>query len=295
MHLLSKLWKLAKSVLGIVLIVIGLAGIPENIQTWGNWISDFALYVNQEWARWAFMILALLLFSTFFPWWQHLKTRFLGKTTGSAVWFERDQLELYVIACLSSNKSPGSVRETPELPRHRLLKDAIRDGKLTPVDENHKESPNVWTRVSISEFKKYLQEYPHSDFSKLLESWEVVQKSRPPRTEQARILLSEAALIAYEETYGYPVTKFAEAQPGGPIGYFAILLTDKGKTPVYGIKPPMRNSFKIPENEIKNGFVTDDGKSIIFSFNDEPKYINLEIRKSDMYRIIEEVKGWELN
>ena len=100
------------------------------------------------------------------------------------------------------------------------------------------------------------------------------------------ISLSEASLIAYEETHGYAVIPFAESQPGGPIGYYAIALTDRGRIPVYGLKPFMRKKTMVPSDEIRRGFISDDGKTLTRLFEEKPIYTALAITRSDMEKQI---------
>jgi hypothetical protein len=60
-------------------------------------------------------------------------------------WRERDQLELYVVACLSLGLEPSlPIDEEPQLSRLRLLKDAIRSGELrATLSPSSPSSPDV--------------------------------------------------------------------------------------------------------------------------------------------------------
>jgi hypothetical protein len=94
-------------------------------------------------------------------------------------WFERDQLELYVIACLASDRRPKlPVDKEPVLSRHRLLKDAISDGSLTPTNLKNGEQPNVWTRVRISDFAKFAEKTKHDDFIRVAKIWKSCRENQ---------------------------------------------------------------------------------------------------------------------
>lgn len=88
-------------------------------------------------------------------------------------WFERDHLELYELAYLSVGKRPKRGKEMPDdvLHRHRLLKDAINEGKLAARNLNADGKPNVMSQIHIDEFTKFATDNNHKDFIRFAERW----------------------------------------------------------------------------------------------------------------------------
>lgn len=85
-------------------------------------------------------------------------------------WYERDRLELYVLACLSSNRRPTlPILKEPELARHRYLKDAVSSGNLLVTTENGK--ANVFSTTTLDDFESFAEEKKHTDFIKIAKQW----------------------------------------------------------------------------------------------------------------------------
>jgi hypothetical protein len=94
----------------------------------GAYLIAWAPYVTPEIARivfWtgALLVLAFLLLSTIY-----------GRRHRN-LWAERNQLELSAIACISVGKTADQPYDIePQLSRHRLLKDSVRNGSLNDPD-----------------------------------------------------------------------------------------------------------------------------------------------------------------
>lgn len=137
----SPLWDLAVEIAGIALLIVGLAGI----------LWPAARYL-----------------------WGRYQRR-------ASPWLERDQLELYVIACLSVGKAPAlPVSGGTELVRLRLLKDAIKDGKL-PVRQMNGKSPSAWTTVGVHDLQSFSEAINNADLKRLALKWAVFHGANTKR------------------------------------------------------------------------------------------------------------------
>jgi hypothetical protein len=95
------------------------------------------------------------------------------------VYFERNRLQLYQIAYLSLGMEPIHADKLPPIviDRHRQLKEAIEDGDLRADSWAEAQNPNLMTRVSLSDFKKFSYESNNPDFMDLSASWGSYQES----------------------------------------------------------------------------------------------------------------------
>ena len=96
---------------------------------------------------------------------------------GAREWFERDRLELYVIACLSKGEEPRrALRDGPVLERHRMLRDAVETGQLKCEELRPEKSatgrPNKFTVVSRKVLRKFAAKEGHKELLKLCDEWD---------------------------------------------------------------------------------------------------------------------------
>lgn len=106
------------------------------------------------------------------------------------------------------------------------------------------------------------------------------------------ISLSEADLIAYEETRETLAARISQETPGGPTSYYAIALVGQGEIPVFGVKPPSRIRIEIPSRDIIGRGSPSDDNSWSYWGDRSPKYIELKIKETDMKKRIKEVRSW---
>jgi hypothetical protein len=109
------------------------------------------------------------------------------------------------------------------------------------------------------------------------------------------ISLREGALLAYEKTQGSLAAGMAEGMPGGPLGWYATALVGQPQRehiPVYATKPPSRKRIVIPSEELPRGIISDEGRSFKYWGQNEPKYVDLQIKRSYMKKRIKEIRTW---
>lgn len=63
-----KVFYLVRAFLVLIFGSIGMAGIPEDIDTWARWLGPYAEYANQDLARWIFLIISIALLASLHPW-----------------------------------------------------------------------------------------------------------------------------------------------------------------------------------------------------------------------------------
>ena len=115
--------------------------------------------------------------------------------------------------------------------------------------------------------------------------------SDPGEKDSELINLSEAVLIAYEETRGTKVATIAEGLNRDDIlGYYAHALFD-GKTTLYGNHPPSRKLEAVPNEEYGRCGFSDDKNALQRHGENRNLYENLKIKRSDVDRRIAELKS----
>ncbi|WP_338688962.1 hypothetical protein V5279_25185 [Bradyrhizobium sp. 26S5] len=167
---------IAKSLAAVAAAICAALGYYNDI---GAYLMAWAPHVTPEIARlifWAVSSALLLL----------LLALWIRGRRHQNLWAERDQLELSAIACLSVGKTiDQKYDEEPQLSRHRLLKDAIRTGKLEYIElGSHK--PNVHTLVSRDQLRSYAKSTNNSDLLALVAKWERLNPTREPQPDQPK-------------------------------------------------------------------------------------------------------------
>ena len=110
--------------------------------------------------------------------------------------------------------------------------------------------------------------------------------------------LQIAARIAYEKLDGTVAARTAEKpmnnQPGNPIQWFAtaIIGIDRGRIPIYGVKPGQQKITRIPDYEIPKCTVTNDASALERWGNNNPRFTEIAVTRSDLNMRIKEIKGW---
>ena len=152
----------AISNVGSYLKALGLDAIP-------NWLSVKSI---DTWAFYIGLGTALALLMPLLV--QYLIRRF------QRTFFEREYLELYELAYLSVGKRPRPGKPMPNdvLHRHRLMKDAIGDGKLVAKNLNSDGDPNVLTKVHLEDFWRYAQHENHDDFIRIARKWMALHRDK---------------------------------------------------------------------------------------------------------------------
>jgi hypothetical protein len=197
---------------GVTAAILGLLGL---YQTWAAYLIGWAPYLTPQIARWLFWTAAAVLavFFVILPTINGFRRREL--------WAEREELELSAIANLSVGKTiDEKYNQEPQLSRHRLLKDAVRNGQLQVTDMAG-EKPNVHTLVSRESLREYASKSNNSGLIALISKWDRIN---PPRkvsheTPAAR-QLKQAQSPAPAESYAPAITQYV------PEGTPSILFKD---------------------------------------------------------------------
>ncbi|MHC2578192.1 hypothetical protein ACVI1J_009718 [Bradyrhizobium diazoefficiens] len=188
---------LARSLAAVVAAILAALGYYKDL---GAYLLAWVPNITPELARIVFwgisgtLILLLLVF-----WLRSRRHQFL--------WAERDQLELSAIACLSVGKTIDQrYDEEPQLSRHRLLKDAIRSGKLAYMELGG-DKPNVHTIVSRDQLRSYAKSTNNADLLALVAKWEKFNPPREPPPEPKTTSTKSSAADA--DAFGKPtVTQY---------------------------------------------------------------------------------------
>jgi hypothetical protein len=53
---MARTMRIARIVVGSVLALIGLAGVPEDLKTWNEWLKPLAQILDQNIARWLLVL-----------------------------------------------------------------------------------------------------------------------------------------------------------------------------------------------------------------------------------------------
>jgi hypothetical protein len=111
----------------------------------------------------------------------------------SSAWRERDELELYVIACLSVGKDPSlPINEEPQLTRLRLLKDAIRKGELrATLSPSSPTVADVWATVGRKALAKFANRTKHEDLMRLVSAWNGIRPDPESLKVAVRLRLAQ--------------------------------------------------------------------------------------------------------
>jgi hypothetical protein len=208
---------LAKSVAAVVVILFTALGYYNDI---GAFLMAWVPHITPDAVRIVFWLVAgvALLF---------LAISLLIKPRHRDLWAERDQLELAAVACLSVGKGVDQPYDVePQLSRHRLLKDAVRNGSLKVI-EMAGDKPNIHTLISREHLRDYANTVKNSDLIHLLARWDRInapQKTETPTTAvaqpQTKIADQSAPPAAPSDIYAPAVTQYVP--PGAP----SILLKD---------------------------------------------------------------------
>lgn len=111
------------------------------------------------------------------------------------------------------------------------------------------------------------------------------------------ISLNEATTRAYEETEGTLVAGIAESPyPGSKrnvLSWYAVAFVGSDYlTPIFGKMPPSRIRRLIPPNEIRRCDFSDDARTLSRRDDEEPRFVELEIKKTDFLERLAEIKTW---
>lgn len=242
---------------------------PDNLVNW--LLSDFPAYITPSIARTSLLILASIVMAS-------LLWPLLQRWRQSKTWRERDRLELYEIAYRSVGKQPSlPISKEPELSRLRLLKDAIRDGKLIArLSEKSPSSPDLWatvTHADLASFATYEQNNQlmafATDWGKRRHNKEVSPKSSA-KIEPVFLSLRDAATRLYESSLTNntllataaerlsgisPIGRITAGSPDDRLDYLATYISRH--IPVYGKKPPSGILAKIAASEINRASFND--------------------------------------
>ena len=114
--------------------------------------------------------------------------------------------------------------------------------------------------------------------------------SNEPEPENEYIGMKEAATIAYEETRGTKAAEIAESvNRDDVLGYYAHALFN-GTTTLYGTHPPSQKLEEIPNEEYGRCRFEDDYSSLRRHSEQRNIYENVQIKRSDLERRIQELK-----
>jgi hypothetical protein len=172
----------AKIAAGVVVAVLAALG---YFNVAGAYLIAWAANVTPETARIVFWAIAAALVAGFL-----ILPAILGPRRRD-LWAERDQLELSAIACLSVGKTADQPYDVePQLSRHRLLKDAIRNGSLKFVDIAG-DKPNVHTLVSRENLRAYATATSNSDLLDVVAKWDRINPPRKPQQISAPLIESD--------------------------------------------------------------------------------------------------------
>src|SRR5262249_15557294 len=112
----------------------------------------------------------------------------------------------------------------------------------------------------------------------------------PPRDQ--RIRLSEATVRAYEATQGSLAAAAAERLGSGDIeGWYAAAITKDRDVIVYGKKPPSRVLIEVPQQDLQSYAFRNRANELVDQFDENRKYVDLEIGNADLERKIVAIKG----
>lgn len=208
-------------------------------------------------------------------------------------WSKVDPLALWQAASLWAELRPhlDIVRfdSATGYARFSMLLRAVETNTLQVVE---KHDDTKYCHVAREELKRYAETI--GERPKFLFHPSIVKAKK---NDEEYIDLNEAALRAYEETQETVVARFAEASPSnGPQGivrwYAYALIGKKNYTPIFGKRPPSRKRQLIPREEFPRCGLSHDVRSLVRFNEEDPRFIELEIRKSDFERRLEEIKRW---
>ena len=121
-----------------------------------------------------------------------------------------------------------------------------------------------------------------------------------PEPLDAFIPMREASNIAYEQLrqtksiYAMASEKLGyagkdESRADAILSWFSYLITPK--IPVYGKHPPSRQRELIDKAEFKRSGFVNGGSAMRYRGEKESRYVDLEVRKTDLERLIEKLKN----
>lgn len=175
----------ARSAAAVAVVICGALGYYNSI---GAYLMAWVPHITPEIARLIFWATAVLLALLLLVLW-------LLQPKHRNLWAERDQLELSAIACLSVGKTADQPYDVePQLSRHRLLKDAVRNGSLKYVEMGG-EKPNVHTLVSREQLRAYAKSTKNADLLGLVSRWDRVNPPRRPQIMDAPIIVEDDKFI----------------------------------------------------------------------------------------------------
>ena len=103
--------------------------------------------------------------------------------------------------------------------------------------------------------------------------------------------LGDAARTAYEQTQGTMMAKVAERlSKQDVLGYFLHALTGLEGVQIFGTRPHSTKLEPITSDSFNSGSFTDGGSTFKLYGQDQPRYTNLAIKKSDVRRFVRKTK-----
>ena len=285
-----------------------LVGVGVPLDEWavafGTWLGLSRPWV-EEWGLTTVAVICAIALSGIEAWWHPLKRSWNGifakvRNISSAAdtysnadldeWRHVDPLELWRAGCLWKGYKPHYPMPflDPAYPSFIKLVNAAKAGQLTLAQSGVK--VDAWSLVNRNELARFANS--RSDIPEFLRDIDLDAEEA-----EQYIDLNEAALRAYEETEETAVAHFAEmTMPNGSravLSWYAYAFVGRGSdTPIFGKQPPSRKRRQIPSEEFPRCSFSDDARTLHRYGAKEPRYVELEIRKSDFERRLAEIKSW---
>lgn len=217
-------------------------------------------------------------------------------------WRHVDELALWQIANLWVGQEPKPVTAPgdPAYPILKMLKSDVTNYKLLSVDDSgrgihihvageRKADVDMKTVVKRNTLLHYIESKdnkPDWDFGQLSDT----EQNDSNDHESNRIRLSEAAIIAYEQTLLTPIAKAAEQLGTDIEGWYAAAITKDGDVSVYGRRPPSRIHIKIPNTEVQQMFFEDSANVLQDAFDPNKQYVDLEVNEDEFLKRLQAIK-----
>ena len=286
-----------------------LVGVGVPLDEWavelGTWLGASRPWV-EEWGLTTVAVFCAIVLSGIEAWWrpvQRIWSKVLGRVRSSGAyqftsanldeWRKVDALEIWRAGCLWDGYKPHYPIPflDPAYPSFIRLVNAAKIGQLNLAQPSARiDAHSLVNRSELVRYARTKGEMPEFLKDIDLDAGEAEQY----------IDLNEAALQAYEETEESAVAHFAEMpMPNGTravLSWYAYALVDKrASTPIFGKRPPSRKRRLIPNEEFSRCRFSEDARSLIRHNEKEPRFTELEIRKSDFERRLEEIKSWDVS
>lgn len=173
-----------------------------------------------------------------------------------------------------------------------LSKDTLHVRKATPTSTATNVNFEVWGKADVRTILRRRRQQKKND----IEPENAAAEQNDLESDEF-ILLHEAATRAYEETEDTRVAGFAEMPlPSGKRGilswYAYALIGKKHDTPIFGKKPPSRIRRQISVQELRQCRLSENAQLLMRPGEDEPAFLDLEIKTSDFEKRLAEIQSW---